>query len=73
MLWDDIMCVKQSFSERRTIERHLKRALIVSERERCSENDRWARAHIKITERERKLALIFALKMKPFLLILKYL
>ena len=32
-------------------------------------DDRWARAHPKITERERKLALIFALKMEPLSLI----
>ena len=34
--------------------------------------ERWARAHPKITERERKLALIFALKMKSFLSILRH-
>ena len=33
--------------------------------------ERWARAHSKITERERKLALISALKMSPFLSILR--
>ena len=45
----------QSFSER---------ALILSERERHSKVQgwAWARAHPKSTERERKLALIFALK-----------
>ena len=56
----------QSFSERRSIERRSER-----ERERRSKliNERWAWAHPKITERERKLALIFALKMEPFSLI----
>ena len=29
-------------------------------------DERWAQVHPKITERERKLALIFALKMEPF-------
>ena len=57
---------KQSFSERRSIERRSERALILTEREceRSSKVQEWARAraHLKYTERERKLALIFALK-----------
>ena len=60
----------QSFSERRSIERRSERALVESERERERRskliNERWAWAHPKITERERKLALIFALKIEPF-------
>ena len=55
------LSLPQSFSERRS-----ERALILSERERerRSKVQEWARAraHLKSTERERKLAIIFVLK-----------
>ena len=59
-----ILTQSQSFSER---------ALILSERERRSNSHWWAlkASAPKITERERKLALIFALKMKSHLQIFR--
>ena len=59
----------QSFSERRSIERRSERALIRSERERRSNSHWWALSASapKISERERKFALIFALNMESYL------
>ena len=50
---------KQSFSERRSL------CLSATGAQKLMD-ERWARAHPKITERERKFALIFALQMEPF-------
>ena len=61
----------QSFSERRSIERRSERALIWSEREReRRSNIHWwalSASAPKISERERKFALIFALNMESYL------
>ena len=53
--WSILILGMQSFSERTLV-------LSERERERRSKVQEWARAHPKSAERERKLALIFALK-----------